>query len=235
MEQQLAPPPAPSPHLPRLQELGREIDSPFLQRLMTNFWFDKFCGLALALQAGIWIYDAIQNQRGLQLILLLVSHGLFLGFALVRTTPKRVTTNPVYWLIELIAALSWVFYGVFRNDPAPAVAPDWLTQGIAVLATCTLIAARVSLARSFGYLPAQREIVSRGAYALVRHPIYTGLLLHGVAYLLSHFDMKTLAIVLVGNFFFLMKALIEEAYLSRSPEYRDYLQEVRWRYIPFVF
>jgi protein-S-isoprenylcysteine O-methyltransferase Ste14 len=218
-----------------LENLGREIDSPALQKLMTNFWFDKLCALVLAAQATLWIVDAVKNKRGIELILLLTSHTLFLGFSLVRATPTRVTTNPVYWVIELIAGTTWIFYGLFRDRPAIALAPEWLTQTLAFSGTAILVIARLSLWRSFGYLPAQRELVSRGAYAVVRHPIYIALLLHGIAYLLAAYNLANVFVVLVGAVFFLLKALVEEAFLARSPEYRAYMKKVRWRYVPFVF
>jgi protein-S-isoprenylcysteine O-methyltransferase Ste14 len=170
------------------------------------------------------------------MILWLVSQTLMVGFAVFRSTPKRVTTNPVYWLIELMAFSSWFLYWTVRKEAAPAIAPEWFTSAIAILGLAVLIAGRLSLARSFGYLPAQREIRVVGVYAFIRHPLYVAILLNGIALLLHHFSLMMSIAVLVNNFFFLLKALIEENYLgSHSPEYRAYLQRVRWRYIPHVF
>ena len=41
-----------------------------------------------------------------------------------------------------------------------------------------MIAGKVVLGRSFGLVPANRGIVARGPYLLVRHPIYAGYLHH---------------------------------------------------------
>lgn len=221
---------------PLVARLGREIRSERLQKLMTNFWVDKAGAMVLVVQALWSMVDAYYNQRGLEMILWLVSQTLMVGFAVFRTTPKRVTVNPVYWLIELMAFGSWFLYWAVRKDAAPTVAPEWLTAAIAVLGLVILIGGRLSLARSFGYLPAQREIRVAGMYAVIRHPLYVAILLNGIALFLHHFSVMMFIAVLINNFFFLLKALIEENYLgSHSPEYRAYLQRVRWRYIPYVF
>lgn len=221
---------------PLVERLGREIRSERLQKLMTNFWVDKAGAMILVGQAVWSMVDAYQNHSGLEMILWLVSQTLMVGFAVFRTTPKRVTTNPVYWLIEVMAFSSWFLYWTVRKEAAPAIAPEWFTSAIAILGLAVLIGGRLSLARSFGYLPAQREIRVVGTYAFIRHPLYVAILLNGIALLLHHFSVMMSIAVLVNNFFFLLKALIEENYLGlHSPEYRAYLQRVRWRYIPHVF
>lgn len=219
-----------------LARLGKEIESERLQKLMTNFWIDKAGALVLVIQAVVSMFDAYYNQRGLEMILWLVSQTLMVGFSVVRTTPKRITMNPVYWLIELMAFGSWFLYWGVREETAPAIAPEAVTSSVAVLGLIVLIAARLSLARSFGYLPAQREIRVSGIYAFIRHPIYVAILLNGIALLLHHASAMMVVAVVTNSFFFLLKALIEENYLgSHSPEYRAYMQRVHWRYVPYVF
>ncbi len=224
--------PAPSVDGP----LGREIRSERLQKFLTNYWVDKLGAMVLVVQALWSMVDAYENQSGLEMILWLVAQTLMVGFALFRNTAKRVTTNPVYWFIEVAAFSSWFLYWTVRREVAPAVAPEWATAAIAIAGLVVLIAARLSLARSFGYLPAQREIRVVGAYAVIRHPIYVAILLNGIALFLHHFSVKMFIAVVVSTLCFLVKALIEERYLAaHSPEYRAYMQRVRWRYIPFVF
>ncbi|HET9627220.1 MAG TPA: hypothetical protein VFP84_37930 [Kofleriaceae bacterium] len=229
-----APPPA-VVH-PTLGKLGREIQSPGLQKLMTNFWVDKAGAMILVGQAVWSMFDAVQNHEGLEMYLWLASQVLMVGFAVFRATPKRVTTNPVNWFIEAAAFCSWFLYWTVRNESAIAIAPKWVSSTIAIIGLFILVGARLSLARSFGYLPAQREIRVVGTYAFVRHPIYTAILFNGIALFLAHTSAMMAVAVFTNNFFFLLKALIEENYLGlHSPEYRAYMQRVRWRYIPYVF
>jgi protein-S-isoprenylcysteine O-methyltransferase Ste14 len=81
-----------------------------------------------------------------------------------------------------------------------------------------------------------QKVISTGLYAIVRHPMYAGavllfiaapLLLGSVWGLL----LGLLLIVTIG-----VRSLGEEAMLKEELEgYRDYMQKVKWRMIPFVF
>ena len=83
--------------------------------------------------------------------------------------------------------------------------------------------------------PRQRgSLVDRGPYAVVRHPIYSALLLAmlGICLTGSPWGLAPLAL-LVG--WWLAKASVEEDFLrQRYPGYGDYCRRVRFRLIPFV-
>jgi protein-S-isoprenylcysteine O-methyltransferase Ste14 len=77
--------------------------------------------------------------------------------------------------------------------------------------------------------PAGAELVTTGAYAHVRHPIYTGavLLLAGYTLVWSNWTLALL-IGATALQFFKAKARREERWLvARFPEYRAYRQRVR--------
>jgi protein-S-isoprenylcysteine O-methyltransferase Ste14 len=94
--------------------------------------------------------------------------------------------------------------------------------------------ARLSLGFSIGFVPADRSIVSRGAYRFVRHPIYTGLFMALLAFVLRAYSplSLTLAVILVG--LFMLKSVIEEWFLRDNPDYATYLQHVHYRWVPGV-
>jgi protein-S-isoprenylcysteine O-methyltransferase Ste14 len=74
-------------------------------------------------------------------------------------------------------------------------------------------------------------LVTSGAYARVRHPIYTGLVLALVGYTLA-WSNWTLALIVgvVAQGYFRGKAKAEERWLvERYPQYQAYTQEVRRR------
>ena len=81
-----------------------------------------------------------------------------------------------------------------------------------------------------------QKVVSTGLYAIVRHPMYAGavlLFLSAPLLLGSMFGlvMGLVLIVTIGG-----RSLGEEAMLKAELEgYRDYMQKVKWRMIPFVF
>lgn len=59
----------------------------------------------------------------------------------------------------------------FMDRGHPLVSAQ-LSNLIAVAALLFSVWARLSLGRNMGFVPAQREIVTTGAYRYVRHPIY---------------------------------------------------------------
>jgi protein-S-isoprenylcysteine O-methyltransferase Ste14 len=76
--------------------------------------------------------------------------------------------------------------------------------------------------------------VTRGAYRLVRHPIYTALFVGLLAYILRAYSAVNLLLALVLMGLFMLKSVIEERFLRDSPDYAGYLQRVRYRWIPGV-
>jgi protein-S-isoprenylcysteine O-methyltransferase Ste14 len=77
---------------------------------------------------------------------------------------------------------------------------------------------------------------SSGAYALVRHPIYGGLILVALAWalLLSPWALLPAGILAL---FFSLKARFEEAFLERRYQdaYRAYAERVRHRFVPYLW
>jgi len=115
------------------------------------------------------------------------------------------------------------------------VAPNWLTDSVAILGILVVIWARFSLGRNIGMVPAQRELVQDGAYAFMRHPIYTGVLLSSTAFVVRAYSPLNILLVGLGVFWFIpIKSLVEESFLRHDLQYAAYVQKVRARWIPFV-
>ncbi len=95
--------------------------------------------------------------------------------------------------------------------------------------------AKLSLGRSFGLLPANRGVVSTGAYRFVRHPIYAGYLLSEIGFLLANFSTRNLITIGVWMVLQIGRILLEERLLSDDADYRAYRAQVRYRLIPGVF
>ena len=98
--------------------------------------------------------------------------------------------------------------------------------------------ARVHIGRNWGTPITQKadpELVTSGPYHLVRHPIYSGILLAGVGTVVALSWLWLTAVVLVG-FYFVYSATVEERYMTeRFPEaYPPYKRSTKML-IPFVF
>ena len=86
-----------------------------------------------------------------------------------------------------------------------------------------------------GFVPAQREIVTTGAYRYMRHPIYTGLMLSYLAAALRIYSPRNATLFAIAVFWMLVKSFVEESFLGEDAQYADYMTNVRARSIPFVF
>jgi len=96
----------------------------------------------------------------------------------------------------------------------------------------------VSLGRSFAIFPALRKIVTRGPYALIRHPLYASELLMAAAVGGAggaQGDVTLLIIVIMTLMAIKVRIKVEEQHLSHHPNYQTYLHKVRWRILPGVW
>ena len=94
--------------------------------------------------------------------------------------------------------------------------------------------ARVYMGRSFGILPANRGIVSKGPFRWVRHPIYFGWLILSIGYAMSYANPRNTVLIVATLPFMVWRIDQEEAHLSADPEYRGYMIHVRHRLLPGV-
>lgn len=127
---------------------------------------------------------------------------------------------------------------------ASAVGPPWPWTELRIVGLLVAIAGGVvgtwalyALGDSLTPYPTPRargSLVQHGPYAVVRHPIYSALLLAmlGICLTGSWWGFIPLAALVA---WWLGKSSIEEHHLlQKYPEYADYCQRVRYRMIPFV-
>jgi protein-S-isoprenylcysteine O-methyltransferase Ste14 len=94
--------------------------------------------------------------------------------------------------------------------------------------------ARVYMGRSFGILPANRGIVSKGPFRSVRHPIYFGWLILSLGYAMSFASERNILLISMTLPFMVWRIGQEEVHLSADPEYLHYMKQVRYRLWPGV-
>jgi protein-S-isoprenylcysteine O-methyltransferase Ste14 len=82
----------------------------------------------------------------------------------------------------------------------------------------------------------QHSVVSSGAYALVRHPGYAGVLLSHLALPFALGSIWALIPAFVGTILFVMRTSREDRTLrDRLVGYREYQDRVHWRLLPGVW
>jgi protein-S-isoprenylcysteine O-methyltransferase Ste14 len=151
---------------------------------------------------------------------------------LVRRPARLVTRRLDDWLL----AFAGTFVGVlFRPEGEHLAWGIWTGTvlqlvGFAIAATCIL-----TLGRSFGFAAADRGVVTRGAYTVVRHPMYASYLLLESGYLLQSLSVRNAVILVIGTVCNGGRALAEERLLTNNREYLAYRRRVRRRIIPGVW
>jgi len=133
--------------------------------------------------------------------------GTLIAFVtmILRRPPKRVTPNPLYWLLAFVATY-WplLTLGIIQKGQ-PAVS-SLVSDAVAFCSLAVIVWARLSLGRNIGLVPAQREIVTSGAYRYMRHPIYTGLFLGSLGVALRAYTPRNVLILGWGFCGFLSRA-----------------------------
>ncbi|KVL32818.1 methyltransferase family protein [Burkholderia sp. MSMB1835] len=172
------------------------------------------------------------NPSRITLILLLVSAGLTVGMSAFAKLPKRRDWHPV----AVTVALGGSFYCLaYQLNASTQLIPEWAGGVWQISGIAWQLFAKLSLGRSFGLLPANRGVVSTGAYRFMRHPIYAGYLLSEIGFLLANFSTRNLLTIGIWMLLQIARIVMEERVLSEDADYRAYKTKVRYRLIPGVF
>ena len=164
-------------------------------------------------------------------LLLLTSEALVVALTVFRR-PAVVIDRALG--TRIVAAASMLGIPFIRPTGDP-LAPDAITAVVSAAGLLVIIIGKVTLGRSFGLMPANRGIVCRGIYRIVRHPIYAGYLVTHAAFVAAHPTAWNAALVIVSDLALLIRATYEERTLALDEEYAAYLTRVRWRVAPGVF
>jgi protein-S-isoprenylcysteine O-methyltransferase Ste14 len=129
-----------------------------------------------------------------------------------------------YWLPLLIAVLllgpgDWFGHSILREQFVPHTTLVYsIGLGLAVFGALLAISSRVMLGRNWSatvQLKQDHELITRGPYRWVRHPIYTGLLVLFLGNAVMVGDWRGLLAVAIVFVSFWRKLRLEEAWLNR--------------------
>jgi protein-S-isoprenylcysteine O-methyltransferase Ste14 len=118
--------------------------------------------------------------------------------------------TPIVILGDFLIALSYlIFYFVFREN----------TYGAATI-----------------QVEENQQVISTGPYALVRHPMYSGVIIMILGFPLALGSWWGLLMLIPGVAGLIWRLLEEERFLSRNlAGYTEYMTQVRYRLVPFVW
>jgi protein-S-isoprenylcysteine O-methyltransferase Ste14 len=165
-------------------------------------------------------------------LLLLASEALVVVLTIVRRRTLLVDRSMA---AAAVTALSMAGPPLVRTAAERGLAPDAVTALLSGVGLSLVVVGKMTLGRSFGIAPANRGVVSRGPYVLVRHPIYTGYLITHIAFVLAHPRPWNLLVLAVADAALVVRALIEERVLGTDVDYQAYCRRVGWHLVPGVF
>lgn len=159
-------------------------------------------------------------------------HLLVLGLALTRAAPRaqdRSALSAAAVVVSYAYPYAQVIYIKWVPDE-----PVWVTGGLVLvtLAACLSCASLVTLGRRFGIRPALRNLVTRGPYRIVRHPIYLSYVLADIGYNLQGWNSGTVLMVLAGWASLIYRIRAEERVLAQDAGWSSYAGTVRSRLLP---
>ncbi len=118
------------------------------------------------------------------------------------------------------------------------MAARWIGLALTAIGIGFAIAARLWIGSNWSgrvTIKEQHQLIQSGPYSLVRHPIYSGLLLALLGTALVHGELRGLAGFALAALGWVLKLRTEEAFLSQQfgDAYLDYKQRVK-ALVPFV-
>jgi protein-S-isoprenylcysteine O-methyltransferase Ste14 len=138
-----------------------------------------------------------------------------------------------YFALYIVSAIDYRF----GWSSSPAIVA--VIGNVIVLSGFTLFVA-VMHANSFAgttiTVESDQRVISSGPYAIVRHPMYSGLLLLFVGIPLALGSYWGILLLVPAIALLVERLLNEETFLTKNLEgYANYLARVRWRLVPGLF
>jgi protein-S-isoprenylcysteine O-methyltransferase Ste14 len=164
-------------------------------------------------------------------LLVLAGEILVIAFVLIGRPASDVSQSPREWLLAFAGTAA----PLFVQPGGEALAPTWIIASLFFMGIGLQLAAKISLNRSFGIVPANRGVVTTGFYRVVRHPVYASYLVGHAAFLMINPTLWNVAVYGVALALQVGRMLAEEGLLSRDPAYASYMQTVRYRLVPGVY
>jgi protein-S-isoprenylcysteine O-methyltransferase Ste14 len=149
---------------------------------------------------------------------------------------RGATVRTAGGLAAIAPYFFWVPYAVVALRPGPELAVpvpvQWLGVALSVVGVLFSLWSIVTLGRHYDLVlevHADHELVRRGPYGLVRHPVYTGLAVHFAGVCLATGNiLLLLGTLLVSYPAFYLRARAEEVLLRErfGADYEQYAREV---------
>ena len=145
------------------------------------------------------------------------------------------------WVALQVVLIVVIVAAGLLGAPWPSGARTWLAVAaipIALVGLYLFAGGAAGLGRQLTPFPKPIEsggLKRSGAYRLVRHPIYGGVLLIALAWALVSSPWALLPWAVAGAFLDLKRRREEAWLVEQHPDYEEYRQSVRASFVPFVW
>src|SRR5262249_35493648 len=119
-------------------------------------------------------------STNVQAALLVVSESLAVFLMLTRRFATTVSRRPLDWVLSLMAVTAPLLVVPVASS---TFVPSQIASALMIAGMIIQISAKAVLWRSFGLVPANRGIKTKGPYRFVRHPMYAGYTLTHIGFL----------------------------------------------------
>jgi protein-S-isoprenylcysteine O-methyltransferase Ste14 len=184
------------------------------------------CSAALFVETSLQAY--LHSHRLLGAGFLVEQSWVVVAY-LIRRPARTVTRRWGDWLL----AFGGTFGGVLFRPVGAHV--NWgidIGLGLQVVGLGICVVSFLALGRSFGFAAADRGLVRRGPYGVVRHPIYASYLLLQSGYLLQSLAWWNVLVMVLVTSCNIGRIRAEDRLLATNEEYASYRTQVRWRLLP---
>lgn len=224
---------------------AQEKDSTLIlreERSPSPFIVHYFINILAGVLWAFWAYNNIRQafkapefswEAFLYFTLFFRNSSLTILF-LIRRPAKASSKQIKEWLVAFLGTFISVFYSIGEGH---SLIPSYNHSAIYVvmiLAIVLSVLAILSLGRSFGIVPANRGIQSRGLYSIVRHPIYACYIIFDIAFMNVRFSWLNLFVFCTSLLAFYLRAIYEERFLRMDPAYREYVEKTRYMFLPGI-
>lgn len=183
---------------------------------------------AFFLRSAITFWVETGSVVGLGLVLF---NSLIVTSLLARRRAVAVTGSITNWVLAMLVQLIPL---LLRPTGSTSHLLAVISAGGQLAGLAIMVASLLVLFRSFGIVAANRGITTRGLYALVRHPLYTGELLFFISFLTANWSFQNAYLVGVLILVQVVRSFQEETLLLQDPHYAKYRADVAHRFIPRI-
>lgn len=173
-------------------------------------------------------------------ILYWIISSFFVKKTVVKRGPKWILWRIIIVIIVIIFirlnnlnndSLLYIFQSTYRFELLGSI--------ITIFGLFFAIWARINLGKNWsGYVTYKenQELIMSGSYKLVRHPIYTSIILMIIGTILYYGSIFALIMLIISSIMFIIRSYKEEKIMIKlfGKKYQDYMRKSK-RFLPFLY